>query len=471
MNDTKKQKDARRYRGALDRLLEGCQIIGFDYRYIYVNGEAARQGKSTPGRLTGASLLEMYPGIEKTALFAAIAQTMNTREPIKIETSFSFADGASGWFELSIQPVSEGVIILSIETTERKRAELALQEYVRELETAREHESLLAAIVENTRIPVGVIHTDGRIREANQALCDLLGYTRKEFESVRWIEELSPPEWHECEMAESRKLWEGIDSVLYEKELLRKDGQRVPIQVSAQAIRGEDGRPLYYYAFLENLRERKQHEAEREALLAERGMLLQELQHRVRNSLNTIGAILYLKEAESESDDTRNAIQSVRERTEALALLYRQLDATASASIRLDEYLRAIVESLGYEYGAAAGSIKIDAKLSPVVIDLKRGANLGLIANELLINSFKHGFPPYRLAKGSGSIDIALREDGGLITMKVGDDGIGFPGGFPDEGDRGLGLNLVYQLSEQISGTLLREEPARGTRFSLTVTR
>jgi PAS domain S-box-containing protein len=116
------------YRRALDNMLEGCQIIDAEWRYVYVNAAAARQGHHIPDELLQHTMLEVYPGIETTELFAVLQRCMTERSSYHLENEFAYADGDIGWFDLSIRPVPEGLFILSIDITERKRAEKARHE-------------------------------------------------------------------------------------------------------------------------------------------------------------------------------------------------------------------------------------------------------------------------------------------------------------------------------------------------------
>jgi PAS domain S-box-containing protein len=123
-----------RFRGTLDTMIEGCQIIGFDWRYLYVNAAAAAQGRSRPQALIGRTMMDAYPGIEATPVFAVLRRCMETRRVEHIENEFVFGDGSAGWFELVIQPVPEGLFVLSLDITERKRAERQLRELTADLE-------------------------------------------------------------------------------------------------------------------------------------------------------------------------------------------------------------------------------------------------------------------------------------------------------------------------------------------------
>jgi PAS domain S-box-containing protein len=118
-----RRKSEERYFETLDNMLEGCQIIGRDFRYLFVNKAAAAQGKRSKGDLEGRTMMEMYPGIEDTGLFTAIRSCMEEQRLIQFENRFTFPDESSGWYELSLQPVPEGVFILSNDVTGRKIAE------------------------------------------------------------------------------------------------------------------------------------------------------------------------------------------------------------------------------------------------------------------------------------------------------------------------------------------------------------
>lgn len=112
-----------------DHLLEGAQVISPDFRYFYVNETVANQGKTTVRKLTGNSMLEMYPGIEKTEMFSFLTTCMKTGKPHQMENRFEFPDGSDAWFELRFQRVPEGVLILSFDITSRKHAEELLSSH------------------------------------------------------------------------------------------------------------------------------------------------------------------------------------------------------------------------------------------------------------------------------------------------------------------------------------------------------
>ena len=107
----------------MERMLEGCQIIGFDWRYLYVNSAACRHWRHNREELLGRTVMEVYPGVEGTELFSRLQRCLEGRVTQDMKDEFTFPDGDRGWFELSIQPVPEGILVLSLDVTRHKCAD------------------------------------------------------------------------------------------------------------------------------------------------------------------------------------------------------------------------------------------------------------------------------------------------------------------------------------------------------------
>lgn len=110
-----------------DNMIEGVQVIGYEWNYIYVNDSIAKQGLSTKEKLMGSTMLKEYPGFEQSEIFTFLHNCMFERIASETTTKFDFPDGSKGWFEVSVQPVPEGILILSTDITKLKRAEAKLK--------------------------------------------------------------------------------------------------------------------------------------------------------------------------------------------------------------------------------------------------------------------------------------------------------------------------------------------------------
>lgn len=123
-----------RFRTTLDTMMEGCQLLGFDWKYLYLNDAAVAHNRRPASELLGRSILEAWPGFESTPVFAMLRRSMEERIPQHGETEFVFPDGSAGWFDVRSQPSPEGLFILSIDISDRKKAQAELLALNKDLE-------------------------------------------------------------------------------------------------------------------------------------------------------------------------------------------------------------------------------------------------------------------------------------------------------------------------------------------------
>lgn len=159
-----------------DELLEGLQIVSYDWRYLYVNETVVRHGRKTKEDLLGRTMMECYPGIENSELFTQMKLCMEESERVRMDNRFEYSDGGFAWFELSIQPVDEGIAILSIDITKRKLAE----------------EKLLDKIEELDRLMKTTVSREMRMAELKDALAELRETAPKGGSNIRTSKDGQP---------------------------------------------------------------------------------------------------------------------------------------------------------------------------------------------------------------------------------------------------------------------------------------
>lgn len=245
------RKSEERYRNTLDHMLEGCQIIGFDWKYIYLNHTAETHNRRPNTELIGNRYMDLWPGIEDTEVFKIIQKTLETRIPDHLENEFVFPDGCRGWFDLSILPVPEGVLILSIDITERKNAENDL----------RVSEEKYRLISDNSDDWIYWIVPDGKVKYVSPACERVTGYSPEEFSN-------HPELIHEIVLeADQKKVnqhhqYSRLDNTPHELEyrIITKDGELRWISHSCSPIFSNDGEYLGRRGTNRNITERKQQE-------------------------------------------------------------------------------------------------------------------------------------------------------------------------------------------------------------------
>jgi PAS domain S-box-containing protein len=186
----------RRYRTTLENMMEGCQLLAFDWRYLYLNETASRHNRRPNAELLGRKMTETWPGIEDTPVFKMLRRCMEERCPLHDEIEFAFSDGQKSWFDVRTQPVPEGIFVLSLDISERKRAAMELSEMQGKLE----------AVVENLSEGLVIADPGGDFLRWNPASLRMLGFS-------------SPEEGHRHQR--------GLDKIV---ELYTLDGARLPVE-------------------------------------------------------------------------------------------------------------------------------------------------------------------------------------------------------------------------------------------------
>jgi two-component sensor histidine kinase len=213
----------------------------------------------------------------------------------------------------------------------------------------------------------------------------------------------------------------------------------------------------------EELAERKLADEALESSLREKGALLKEVHHRVKNNLALIISLMRLEAGRSEQPETQAVLQEMQARIHSVVLLNEALYRTESyAQVKLADYLGKIATHLFQAQTAHTGAVRLVLDLGPVEVATGQAIPCALIVNELITNSLKHAFAGGR----SGEIRVGLKQEADeTIRLRVSDTGVGLPQDFVGKQRDSLGLHLVSDLTKQLRGTL---EIGDGASFTVT---
>lgn len=238
----------------------------------------------------------------------------------------------------------------------------------------------------------------------------------------------------------------------------------VTVDAWSNLIEDDDGRPLFRLVALAEPGQRGEtHREELERLVAEKDTLLRELQHRVKNNLQMITALIRLEARNMPDDSTGSRFDRLAGRIEALALLYRSLsDDIDAETIDLGVYLSEIASAVMRAH--APEGIRLDLKVDTWPVSVNVAMPTGLVVNELLTNALKHAFP----GREGGTITLHSLVEADGCRVVVADDGVGLAaeGTWPKPGK--LGAMIVQSLRQNAKARLeVRSEPGEGMRVTI----
>jgi PAS domain S-box-containing protein len=246
----------------------------------------------------------------------------------------------------------------------------------------------------------------------------------------------------------------------------RRDGTTFPAEMFNSPVYDSAGELVAIIGISLDITGRKQTEETLRASLAEKDVLLRELYHRTRNTLQVIRGMITLQaERLPDNKDVRRLVEDTDDRINAIALVHQMLYAGRDLSqVRMGEYVEELYSQLLTSRDEAKERIKVTTRISDLSLLLDTAVPIGLILNELLTNSLRHAFPDGR----RGTIIIGLeRRESGQLLLRYTDDGVGVPEGFDFRSGDSLGLTLIHGIAEQqLSGTV-RINGTGGIDFSL----
>jgi two-component sensor histidine kinase len=207
-------------------------------------------------------------------------------------------------------------------------------------------------------------------------------------------------------------------------------------------------------------------EREKDELLRQKDVLLDEIEHRVANSLQIIASIIMLKAKSVDSEETRRHLHDAHKRVISVAAVQRHLHASANlGSMEMLPYLSTLCGALTHSMIGDGQSISLKVLGKGGISTCANAESLGLIVTELVINSLKHAFDEN--TRG-GQITVAYDVSGTDWKLSVADNGMGRPDGLFAQPKSGLGTGIVKALAKQLDSQVVTSSGPKGTTVSVT---
>ena len=326
------------------------------------------------------------------------------------------------------------------EVFERKRA----QEKGRDIAVQRD------LAISAMRAGVATWHIGEGRKEYDERWAGILGYTVAELpeDSMATVRLLTHPDDYQSATSCMLSYLAG-ESESYEAEfrMRHKDGRWIWVLDRALIVeRGRSGEPLRVSGLIIDISGLKQVEERLRDALREKDILLQELFHRTKNTMQLINAMLEMKKQGQNSTLFNQAVETVQSKIIAMALvqekLYRNGDLSA---LDLGEYITELIELIKDSVPQMPANVSIRSETMSVPISVDAAVPCGLIVSELISNALAHAFPD----DGGGNIDVAVSRDLDGISVSVRDDGVGLPSDFDLRTTPCLGLKTIVGIGEE----------------------
>jgi chemotaxis protein methyltransferase CheR len=245
-----------------------------------------------------------------------------------------------------------------------------------------------------------------------------------------------------------------------------KIGKRIML-LNARKVFYEIGGQINILRGIEDVTARRVLEREKDELLLQKEILLNELQHRIANSLQIIASIIMLKARTVESEETRGHLKDTHKRVMSVAAVQAHLHSMAAAGpIAVRPYLLKLCDALSVSMISDHRDVLLKVREGNCGNATSRDAeSIGLIVTELVINSLKHAFNDK--IKG-GQIRVAYEVSGTDWKLSVNDNGIGKPDGVFAQPKSGLGTGIVNALAKQLDAQVVTLSGPEGTSVVVT---
>jgi two-component sensor histidine kinase len=327
--------------------------------------------------------------------------------------------------------------------------------------------TLAHAIVDTVRDPLVVLDHDLRVIAASRSFYQTFRLVRDDVRG-HLLYEIDGGQWDIPELRELLGSISSGQSSVDGYEVVREFpaiGHRIML-LNARKVFYEKGSHSTVLLAFEDITGRRAIERQVEELLREKDMLLEEMQHRVANSLQIIASILLIKARTVQSEETRLQLEDAHQRVLSVAAVQQHLHVDGGGKpIEIGKYLTKLCETLAQSMigGSRPISLRVDADAGTA--PSRDAVSIGLVVTELVMNALKHAFPA---EKSDAAIVVSYKVAGPDWKLAVTDNGIGKPAVSASVTKPGLGTSLVKALTRQLDAVVDIVSGPGGTAVSIT---
>jgi two-component sensor histidine kinase len=327
--------------------------------------------------------------------------------------------------------------------------------------------TLAHAIVDTVRDPLVVLDHDLRVVAASRSFYNTFRLVR---DNVRGhlLYEIDGGQWDIPELRELLGTISNGQATVEGYEVDREFpaiGQRVMLLNARKVFYEKGGHSTVLLAF-EDVTDRRAIERQVQDLLREKDMLLEEMQHRVANSLQIIASILLIKARTVQSEETRLQLEDAHQRVLSVAAVQQHLNVVGGGKpIEIGPYLTKLCETLAQSMIGDSRPVSLKVEADAGAAMSRDAVSLGLVVTELVMNALKHAFPG---EKPDAAIVVSYKVAGTDWKLTVSDNGIGKPDVSASNIKPGLGTSLVKALTRQLDALVDIASDSRGTTVSVT---
>ena len=321
-------------------------------------------------------------------------------------------------------------------------------------EVERESRQILGHLYDVAGVGMCVTDPQRRFVAVNREYCKTYGYDPSELLRNEFTMVVPAEQRDAAARLHDDFLFKRQGEVTGEWRVVRKDGSIRTILVTAGRLELDD--QVYKITTVYDMRGRSL----TSQLDEDQQNALREVNHRVKNHLNSLQSMLdlQLRESEGETKVVSILTESIN-RIKSMSRLYDRLQQAPSVkSIGLKDYLESLVSDVLSTNGRQE-ELESYLDVEDLQLTVEQGLSLGLVVNELLTNSLKHAIP----RGSSGYISVSVKSAGTHIEVRVSDSGPGLPADYLDHNRETLGMQIVSAIVGRHDGEFSVEDAASST--------